>query len=38
VIKGDGGFELRETIGPYNNLFEGEKGGLRFEKGYIWKV
>ena len=38
VMKGDTGFELRESLAPYNSLFVGEKGGLRLQSDYSWEV
>ena len=38
VVKGDAGFELRESGVPYNNLFKGEKADLRSSNAYIWDV
>ena len=32
------GFELRESVAPYNSLFGGEKGVLSPENSYIWDV
>lgn len=34
VMKGDGGFELRESVAPYNSPFMGKKGLLSPSNAY----
>jgi REP element-mobilizing transposase RayT len=38
VRESEGGFELRESVAPYNGLFGVEKGALSPENDYIWDV